>query len=347
MHSADEQVLRSLLDWRLAGEHAVLATLIGAWDNPPRPLGSLLALSESGKLVGSVSGGCIEGELLHAVRTNALLLSPRPPQRRSYDVDADRARRLGSHRGGTLELFLEFSPTASSLRDLLRHLEGGLRIRRNTNVHDGRVHLDTTPSSDRRLHLSDDHVGVLLGPVYRMLLIGAGELSECIARMALMCGFKVTVCEPREDCRHAWQVAGVALLHDMPQAAVRGHATDCNTCVIALSGDTALDDPALVEALAGDALYIGAIEFQGDGGPRRQRLLQHTDLPYDQADRLKRPAGVYLGSETAAEVALSVMAEVVAAKNGVVNAFDWTVAGRQDAMSMRAQVDGHADGPDF
>jgi xanthine dehydrogenase accessory factor len=144
--------------------------------------------------------------------------------------------------------------------------------------------------------------------------------------MALFSGFAVTVCDPREEYRGAWSVPGVQLTSDMPDDVVVAFRADRRSCVIALTHDPKLDDLALLEALNTDAFYVGAIGSRRNNEARHQRMIEHFDLDAGQLARLRGPIGIYIGSKTPAEIAVSVMAEVLAVKNGVALPRDMQVA---------------------
>ncbi|MEZ5707739.1 MAG: XdhC family protein, partial [Burkholderiaceae bacterium] len=152
---------------------------------------------------------------------------------------------------------------------------------------------------------------------YRMLLIGAGQLTEYLATMALFCGFAVTVCDPREEYRNNWRVDGVTLKSGMPDDVVNDFHLDRRTCVIALTHDPKLDDLALLEALGSEAFYVGAIGSRRNNEARRARMMEHFEQTEESLASLRGPIGIYIGSKTPPEIAVSVMAEVLALKNAV------------------------------
>jgi xanthine dehydrogenase accessory factor len=170
------------------------------------------------------------------------------------------------------------------------------------------------------------------GPQYRMLLIGAGQLTEYLATMAVFSGFSVTVCDPRDEYRSAWSVPGISLLSDWPDDVVKAFRPDQRTCVLALTHDPKLDDLALLEALETDAFYIGAIGSRRNNIQRRERLIAHFDQTEESLARLRGPIGIYIGSKTPAEIAVSVMAEVLAVKNSVPLPRDFNVATAKEAI---------------
>jgi len=313
MDKMDLTVLRALRDWRLAGRHALLATVVRTWGSSPRPVGSTLALREDGAVVGSVSGGCIEDDLI--TRHTGGDFSG-APQLVRYGINADEAHRFGLPCGGTLELMLEFDPDAASLQSLVASLQSGRLMRRTVALGDGAVTLAETAEPEA-LHLDGTSLAATFGPEFRMLLIGAGALSEYLATMAQFSGFAVTVCDPRTEYSGHWSVAGVTLAEGMPDDVVTAFRPDRRSCVIALTHDPKLDDLALLEALETEAFYVGAIGSRRNNAARRERLAEHFDISPQALARLRGPIGLYIGSKTPPEIAVSVMAEVLAVKNGV------------------------------
>ncbi|OQR36804.1 cytochrome oxidase I [Pseudomonas sp. Bc-h] len=328
MESIDLLVLRTARDWLAAGEHVLLATVARTWGSSPRPVGSMMALRNDGRVVGSVSGGCIEDDLIHRYTTahGGGGLKQGAPEVVRYGISADEAHRFGLPCGGTLELILEFDPSWQSLDELLAQLDAGSLVRRRLALETGQVTLAPTATPEL---FSFDGVQMFntLGPGYRMLMIGAGALAEYLATMALFNGFKVAVCDPRPEYMQAWAVNGVERIAGMPDDVVRDFAVDLRTCIVALSHDPKLDDLALLEALHSPAFYIGAIGSRRNSRQRRERLIEHFGETQESLERLHGPIGIYIGSKTPAEIAVSVMAQILAAKNGVSLPRETSVAG--------------------
>ncbi|MFT0866141.1 XdhC family protein [Pseudomonas sp. CAM1A] len=318
MESIDLLVLRTTHDWLQAGHRVLLATVARTWGSSPRPVGSMMALRNDGRVVGSVSGGCIEDDLIHRYTTayGGPGLPLGRPEVIRYGVSADEAHRFGLPCGGTLELILEFEPAMLPLQQLLEQLDQGRLMRRRLALQSGAVSLAATTTPEQ-FSFDGQHMVNTLGPGYRMLLIGAGALAEYLATMALFNGFRVAVCDPRPKHMTTWAVAGVEHLKGMPDDAVRAFNADLRTCIIAVSHDPKLDDLALLEALHGPAFYIGAIGSRRNSQLRRERLIEHFGETEQSLERLHGPIGIYIGSKTPAEIAVSVMAEVLAAKNAV------------------------------
>ena len=343
MENLDVMVLRTLRDWRLAGKQALLATVVRTWGSSPRPVGSIMALCEDGSVVGSVSGGCIEDDLIFrhtqadARQGDAAAMPSGAPGFVKYGITADEAHRFGLPCGGTLELLLEYNPQADALAALVQGLEAGQLMLRTVRLADGQVTLAPAQAPEE-LRLSATELVNIFGPEYRMLLIGAGQLTEYLATMALFSGFAVTVCDPREEYRGAWSVPGATVLSDMPDDVVAAFRPDRRSCVVALTHDPKLDDLALLEALKSDAFYVGAIGSRRNNEARRERMVLHFDQTTESLARLRGPIGIYIGSKTPPEIAVSVMAEILAVKNGVVLPREMEVARAKEERAVAANV---------
>jgi xanthine dehydrogenase accessory factor len=255
-----------------------------------------------------------------------------------YGITADEAHRFGLPCGGTLELLLEFDPAPAQLEELVQRLEKGELVQRVTVLATGESHLEAS-TSPQDLHIDSEKLVNTFGPEYRMLLIGAGQMTEYLATMAIFNGFAVTVCDPREEYRGAWSVAGVTLHSDMPDDVVRAFAPDRRSCVIALTHDPKLDDLALLEALESDAFYIGAIGSRRNNTARHQRMKEHFEQTHESLARLRGPIGIYIGSKTPAEIAVSIMAEVLAVKNAVPLPRDMDVAHAKNSQHIAHDSD--------
>ncbi len=347
MENLDVMVLRQLRDWRVAGRRALLATVVRTWGSSPRPIGSIMAMCDDGAVVGSVSGGCIEDDLIdrytqayasaasRGACAQARTLPTGAPAFVKYGVTADEAHRFGLPCGGTLELLLEFDPEAQPVSDLVARLEAGQLVERRVRLADGQVSLREA-AAPTELELRDGALTSTFGPEYRMLLIGAGQLTEYLATMALFNGFAVTVCDPREEYRGAWRVPAAQVVGGMPDDVVLAFRPDRRSCVVALTHDPKLDDLALLEALHTDAFYVGAIGSRRNNQARRERLMQHFGETPDSLAPLRGPIGIYIGSKTPAEIAVSVMAEILAVKNGVTLPRDVDVSRAKNQHHLQA-----------
>jgi xanthine dehydrogenase accessory factor len=345
MENLDVMVLRTLRNWRLGGKRALLATVVRTWGSSPRPVGSIMALCEDGAVVGSVSGGCIEDDLIYkytqayAGKDSNHQIPSGAPQFIKYGISADEAHQFGLPCGGTLELLLEFDPDAQSLGQLVTALERGQLMQRTVRLADGAAALKASASPEN-LTLNERELVNTFGPEYRMLLIGAGQLTEYLATMALFSGFAVTVCDPREEYRGAWSVPDVTVTSDMPDDVVTAFKADRRSCVVALTHDPKLDDLALLEALKTEAFYVGAIGSRRNNLARQDRMIEHFEQTAESLARLRGPIGIYIGSKTPPEIAVSIMAEILAVKNGVKLPRDMDVAWAKNDLAVPANDPG-------
>jgi xanthine dehydrogenase accessory factor len=356
MENLDVMVLRQLRDWRVAGQRALLATVVRTWGSSPRPVGSIMALRADGAVMGSVSGGCIEDDLIDRFTKAYAGNVPKPDAERSipgmeraipsgapqfikYGISADEAHQFGLPCGGTLELLLEFDPDAALLSELVTALEAGRLMLRTVQLATGAVSQAESAASqelstDRQeLAVNAQQLSNSFGPEYRMLLIGAGQLAEYLATMALFNGFAVTVCDPREEYRGAWSVPQARLLTEMPDDVVKAFCADRCSCIVALTHDPKLDDLALLEALQTPAFYIGAIGSRRNNALRHARMKEHFEQTDKSLARLRGPIGIYIGSKMPSEIAVSIMAEILAVKNGVQLPREMEVAAAKDGLA--------------
>ena len=313
MDSIDLEVLKTSAAWIAAGHRCELVTVIKTWGSSPRPIGATLAICDDGRVVGSVSGGCIEDDLIERVRNEGITRAL--PEIVSYGITADEAHRFGLPCGGTIELAIEPLGPDSRIDELLARLEQHQLVERRVDLRTGAVTLGKAAAGSV-LTLSEDALVTQHGPRWRLLIIGAGQLSRFVAQIASAMDYHVTVCDPREEYRSGWTLPEVRLVHAMPDDLVQEMRLDTRSAVIALTHDPKLDDLALMEALKSDAFYVGAIGSRANNAKRRERLLQF-DLTPAQLDRLHGPVGLYIGSKTPSEIAISILAEMTAVKNGV------------------------------
>jgi xanthine dehydrogenase accessory factor len=310
MDNLDLGVLRMAATWLAEGRGVVLGTITRTWGSAPRPVGSLVAVRDDGQIAGSVSGGCIEDDLVAQLRAGSLQLTAPAPLR--YGVGAEEARRFGLPCGGTLELLLEPLGPQSGVDALLARLARGERVRRTLDLATGTATLaDAAPGADT-LRLSDTQLVSHHGPQWRLLVIGAGQMTDYLAQMALALGYAVTVCDPREEYAAGFAIDGAVLTRDMPDDVVTAFKPDGATAIVALTHDPKLDDLALMEALRSAAFYVGAIGSRVNQAKRRARLAEHFGLTDAQLDRLHGPVGLNIGARTPPEIALSILAEMTA-----------------------------------
>lgn len=324
MESLDLRVLGDALAWKRGGHAVTLVTVVETWGSSPRPPGALLAVRDDGIVSGSVSGGCVEDDLI--ARTKAAYLSVRTepataakPAMIAYGVSKEEAARFGLPCGGTLRLVQEPLLDASWVEQLLASTATHHLVARTLTLATGVVTLSDAVRGDR-MHFDGTTLTTVFGPKWRLLLIGAGQLSQAVAQMAGLLDFEVLVCDPREEYAATLGMDGVQRLAGMPDDVVRELMPDAHTAIVALTHDPKLDDMALLEALKSGAFYVGALGSRRNQDVRKKRLAEHFDLSADELARLHGPVGLRIGAKTPAEIAVSVLAEIIQVKNAATQA---------------------------
>ena len=332
MDSVDLDVLKRSAAWLDEGRAVLLVTVVKTWGSSPRPEGAMLAVRDDGLLAGSVSGGCIEDDIVDRMRR--LGSKQARCEAVTYGVSADEARRFGLPCGGTIQLVVEPLTRDSGIRALLREIESGRLVRRRLDLLTGEATLHPAAAADG-LTFDGATLATIHGPRYRMLVIGASQLSQYLAQIAVGLDYQVTICDPREEYTEAWDIPGVALVRTMPDDTVRAMCLDERCAVVALTHDPKLDDLALMEALKSPAFYVGALGSRANNAKRRERL-REFDVTADEIARLHGPIGLFIGSRTPPEIAVSILAEVTAVKNGVALSAIATVAAAKENIAPSA-----------
>ena len=309
MSTAHAAVIRDVLAWLDRGERAWLCTIVDTWGSSPRPRGSWLAVSDTGNWSGSVSGGCLEEDLLRRAASSG----PSQPVLVDYGItDGDRDQvRLPC--GGHLRLLVEPLHDARArmhVSDLLRRLDDRTPVARRVNLQ-GDASLEV-PASDTRSSVAFDGRQLIhsFQPECRLLLIGAGDVARHVAEFATAADFSVSLCEPREAFARGWGHRHIPLDRRLPDDLVNQSFHDAWCGVLALAHDPRVDDMGLLAALQSRAFYIGAMGSRRTSDARRERL---ASLGLDDAElsRLKAPIGANIPSKTPAEIAIAIVAELI------------------------------------
>lgn len=318
MHAVDQEVISRIQQWLESGKSCWLATVIGTWGSSPRPVGSLLGCDHDGNIVGSLSGGCVEDDLLEKL-TRGELASERA-QFFTYGVSAEESEKFGLPCGGSLLIVIEPLNSDKRTREHIAHICTQLadrhRVKRIVDLKAGTFSHEDVDDFEP-LHWDEDRQRLehTYGPQCQLFIIGSGMVSKYLAEMAQNLDYAITVCDPRQHLLDDFGVPGVTLVADMPDDAVRARASDSASAVVALTHDPRIDDMGLMEALKTDAFYIGALGSSRTSANRRERLKQ-LDLSEAEIDRLHAPIGLPIGSKTPPEIAISILAEITAVRSG-------------------------------
>jgi xanthine dehydrogenase accessory factor len=311
MESLDLRVLSDALAWRRSGHAVTLVTVVETWGSAPRPPGALLAVRDDGVVSGSVSGGCVEDDLIARVKSGERSAAPAMI---AYGVSKEEAARFGLPCGGTLRLVQEPLRDEAWVEELLTRTAAHELVARTLTLSTGEVEL-VTATRDMQMQFDGIKLTTLFGPKWRLLLVGAGQLSQAVAQIAQLIDFQVLVCDPREEYASTLAVPGATRVPGMPDDVVREMRPDAHTAIVALTHDPKLDDMALIEALRSDAFYVGALGSSRNQATRKKRLAEHFDLTEAELARLHGPVGLRIGAKTPAEIAVSIVAQIVEVKN--------------------------------
>jgi xanthine dehydrogenase accessory factor len=317
MDRQHDQIPEIALDWHRAGRGAALATVVETWGSAPRQVGSQLVIAGDSAIMGSVSGGCVEG----AVVAEALdALQDGQPRLLTYGVSDDTAFHVGLACGGTIRILVE--PVGTALPEtLLQDLVSARAARRPLAYV---VHLNTWA---RRLvgpedpaiaaRLRSDRSGleesgefvVLHNPPLRLHVVGAVHIAQALVPMARLAGYDVAIIDPREAFAESARFPGERLITDWPDEALAAQGLDPRCAVVTLTHDSKLDDPAIRAALASDVFYLGCL---GSGRTHAKRLdrLRAAGVSDTDLARIHAPVGLDIGARTPAEIAVSILAQI-------------------------------------
>jgi len=309
MQATDTEVLRNAIQCLENNEQVFLITVIKTWGSSPRPVGSIMTISKNGQLSGSVSSGCIEEDLIKCIcqQYHDLKL----PIIVKYGGSQEQIQRFQLPCEGSIELLIEPLKQLHkiSFEKILNAIHQRKMIYRKLDISSGDIKLDFTT-----VFLETGIEGKLLtqtfGSQWKLLIIGAGDLSLQVAEIASGLNFQITVCEPRKDYAESWKHAQSTLSNEMPDDITRTMAIDSRCAVITLSHDPKIDDMALLEALNSSAFYIGALGSLKTTQSRIKRL-KMLGISELQLKKLRAPIGIDIGSKTPAEIAVSILAEII------------------------------------
>lgn len=303
------QILSNALQWLQASQPVVLVTVVKTWGSAPRPVGALMAVNAQGQFSGSISGGCIEESVIERVQNQQF----QQPTTLEYGISDQQSQQLGLACGGKLTLLAEPLHKVDSIAPAVTALQQRQVIARRLDITTGQITWQNLESTSEFVYDGQQLINIF-GPLWHLILIGAGQIARSLAEFALSLDYQVTLCDPRQTYAENWQVPGTQLDHRMPDDVVKSLVQDNRCAVITLSHSPKLDDLALMEALNSPAFYVGALGSKKTAAQRYQRL-QTLGLTEAQLKHLHSPVGLNIGSRQPTEIALSIIAEITAVKN--------------------------------
>ncbi|WP_432814996.1 XdhC family protein [Sphingorhabdus sp.] len=300
-----DRILAAALDW--AGAPMAIATVVETWKSAPCPTGTHMLVHADGRFVGSVSGGCVEADVLERAQ---MVLAGAPAVLRRYGVADDAAWDVGLPCGGDIQVLVQ--PVSadgfpeSLFADIVRARSSGATLSVVTNLATGR----SVTSQDMQ---ADGFMNVYYPP-RRLLIVGAVEIAAALSAIAVSQGINVTLCDPRGRFLTADRFPGVRLDDRWPDEAVKAFAPDSRSAIVTLSHDPKIDDPALIAALASPAAYVAALGSSRSHQARLSRL-SAAGVSAEQSARIEGPAGVAINAISAPEIALSIAGGMICAFN--------------------------------
>lgn len=315
MQPLDIQVVDQALNWCEAGESFWLCTVLSTFGSSPRAPGSWLVARRDGAHCGSLSGGCVEEDFLARLQEDCF--KGQLNRIRYGTAEESDNPRVSLPCGGILDVLVEHWPACATTREHFLALQAALvgkgPVTRVVSLETGEVELES--DSGLGAKVEEDHstqrVRLRVGPVSRLVIAGLSSVATACASFAHSLGFEVIVCDPRpEEVRH-FNLPGVTLCQELPSVWIAREGCHRATAVVALTHDPKIDDTALMEAVKTEAFYIGVMGSLRTTEKRRERLQRIGGLSEAQLNRIHMPIGLNIGSKTPAEIALSVMADII------------------------------------
>lgn len=309
MNGSNRFVLTQLNQWLAQGLEPWLATVIETYGSSPRPVGSMMIYHPEKGIIGSLSGGCIEQELITQLNSSELR-----PKIIRYGESPEQRSRLALPCGGHLDILLE--KISQSQKDHFLVIENALATRRWITRHVDLTtgHLQTVNEIvDKDIEKKNNTLIHALKPHDKLLLVGAGEVARCLAEICKNLEFDVTLCDYRDEFLQGWQVEGVQVIKTMPDDLISEAFHDNHCAIVALAHDPRVDDMAMMEALKTEAFYVGAMGSFVTSTKRRERLIE-LDLDPKQISKLHAPIGLDIHSRTPYEIAVSIAAHLISAR---------------------------------
>ena len=313
-----DQIPEIALDWHRAGKGAALATVIETWGSAPRPAGSQLAISGAGEIMGSVSGGCVEGAVVVEAQD---ALADGHPRVLTFGVADEDAFAVGLACGGTIRVLVE--PVGKALpEDMLAEIVAARAARRplGYGVHTESWARRLLTPKDAPDRFRTDRAGMeeggefvaLFNPPLRLVVVGAVHIAQALMPMARFAGYDPVLVDPREAFGSQSRFPGERILHDWPDEALAEVGLDARTAVVTLTHDPKLDDPAIMAALASDAFYLGCLGSTRTHAKRLDRL-RAAGVDEEALARIHAPVGLDIGARTPAEIAVATLAQITQA----------------------------------
>ena len=312
MQAVDQQVLAQICSWLKSGQRCWLATVVATYGSSPRPIGSLFTCNEVAQVVGSLSGGCVEEDLIEKLVKEEIAIVK--PDSIRYGETDEEATKFGLPCGGQLDIVVEplaatnFNESVYSQIDAI--LDQRRSVRRRVQLDSGAIDLvETTTFAPLVYEAENGLLAQTYGPRYQLFIVGTNMVAQYVAEFAQKLDFRVSVIDTNQSNIASFSVLGAEKVCDLPDEVLQRQANDNSSAIVALSHDPRLDDMALLGAFETPAFYIGAMGSKRTSAARRERLHELGVSDQDMA-RLHAPIGIDIGSKTPPEIAISILAQI-------------------------------------
>jgi len=305
-------------NWLADGHSIVMAVVSETWGSAPRPKGSLMIIHADGRFEGSVSGGCVEGSVIAEATA---LMGTTTSKTLNFTVSSEDAWQIGLACGGKIQIQLfpiSVNDTASfteTLNTCNNRCSGELRLTKQKCC--ATFNPTHTPSASKSLMSDDDEALTLhIQPNPRLFVVGAVHITQALIPMSIACGYEVTVIDPRGLFVEKRHFSGATIIQDWPDEFFSSSPLDSTSALVTLTHDPKIDDAALVYGLESDAFYIGSLGSKKTHASRLKRL-ENQGIDKATLKRVHGPIGLNISAKSPAEIAVSIMAELTAARRGI------------------------------
>ena len=310
-----DKIIDQIVTWHTEGRKVALGIVLKTWGSAPRQPGSMMAIASDQQFIGSLSGGCIEGSVIAEAQQLGHFGGAKKLE---YGVENEDAWEVGLACGGQIEILilLVTGESVEALKTLKRKTKNGQPASLQIMMKDGTMSVTTEKASDissTDVIIQSDRVLVPMLPNPKLVIIGAVHIAQILAPLAIQTGYDVVIVDPREAFTDQPPFQDMTISNDWPDDYIKKHFPDQSTAIVALTHDAKLDDAALKFALRSPAFYIGALGSKKTQTSRDQRLVKEGFTPA-QLTAIKGPVGLDIGAKTPAEIAVAIMAEIIATK---------------------------------
>ena len=304
-----DDILTPMSVWLKEKRKVALATVISTWGSAPRPVGGQMAIDSNGEIIGSVSGGCVEGavinEGINSINDGKLRI-------KDYGISNDMAWEVGLACGGELKILIQpLNLEDKIVYSIVENIKNREPTKLIINCLTGSRHIDNSiinqiSSYDK---IKEEFIHVI-DPKPRLFIVGAVHIAQALISLAKTADFEIILIDPRDHFATKDRFPNCKIINEWPDTALSNFILDKSTHLVTLTHDPKIDDPALIYTLKKDIGYIGSLGSKKTHNKRCERLI---DIGFCQSDlsKIHGPIGLNIKAKTPAEIAISIMAEII------------------------------------